>query len=50
MDVDVVDVSLHVCKPLDEKSTLCDTEKFQLLTNHFKHDGGSKVALAYQKE
>ena len=47
MDVDVIDIGLF-CKPSDEKSTPSDTQKFQLLTNHFKPDGDSKVPLAYQ--
>ena len=50
MDVYVVDVSLLVCKPTDEKSTLFVTEKFQLLTNNFEREGVSKVPLANKKK
>ena len=47
MDDNVFNVGLPVCKPPDETSALSDTQKFQLLLNHFKPDRGSKVPLAY---
>ena len=48
MDVDCVDIGLVVCncKP-GEKSALSDTQKFQLLTNHFKARCRQQVPLAY---
>ena len=48
MYVDCVDIGLAVCKP-GEKSALSDTQKFQLLKNHFRPDADSKVLLAYQE-
>ena len=48
MNVDCDDIGLAVCKP-GEKSAISDTQKFQLLTNHFKPDADSKLPLAYQE-
>ena len=46
----VIDVGWLVCKLPDEKSTLSGTQRFQLLMDYFKPEGGSEVPLAYQEE